>query len=79
MYAISGAEEAKLWRLDRLSQRNLTQHQWTVFGVAVSPDGKYLASSEGTRINVWDLATRSILYIIAETTHRGCWWSLNHA
>jgi len=50
------------------SRRNLTQHQWTVFGVAVSPDGKYLASSEGTRINVWDLATRSILYIIAETT-----------
>jgi len=42
----------------------LTQHQWTVFGVAVSPDGKYLVSSEGTRINVWDLATRSILYII---------------
>jgi len=47
MYAISGGGSGYGAWIGCRSRRNLTQHQWTVFGVAVSPDGKYLASSEG--------------------------------
>ncbi|MBW4635842.1 MAG: hypothetical protein KME30_29355 [Iphinoe sp. HA4291-MV1] len=70
-YAISGADEVKLWRLDRLSQasESLAQHQQTVLRVAVSPDGKRLVSSEGKHIKIWNLTTRKVLYSISKDNY----------
>ncbi|KAG6977231.1 hypothetical protein JG688_00000583 [Phytophthora aleatoria] len=52
----------KLWDAESGSCRRTFDHQYPVYGVAFSPDGKYLASGTvGGMVNVWSLKDGSLV------------------
>jgi WD40 repeat protein len=69
MVATTGGEGAvRLWEARTGRQKMLIRHDGLVFGLAVSPDGKLLASSaqgKANSVRIWDGSTGKLLHELA--------------
>ncbi|MBK8207003.1 MAG: hypothetical protein IPK87_09470 [Planctomycetes bacterium] len=62
--------DVKNWRRKRV----LGEHRGSVFGIAISPDGRFIASSgSDTSVRIWDFASGALLHTFwGHTTEVGC-------
>ena len=66
-YFIRGSDDGKLKEFNIISgelERVFGDHDRSVFTVAISHDGKYVASSSDETIKVWDYASGNLIYTL---------------
>jgi len=67
-YFIRGSNDGKLKEFNMITgnlERVFGSHKMAVFALAISRDGRYIASSGDSTINVWDYSTGDLIYTLS--------------